>query len=810
MAELTPSWWQRVTRWTGSPVDHDLRSFAEDVAAIAALEPEVECLDDHEITESAEQLRDEIAAGVDPALKLHRVFAMTREAARRRLDERPFDEQLIGGIALARGRIAEMQTGEGKTLAAVAPAAMEALPGRGVHVLTVNDYLARRDAAWMGPVYEMLGLTVGCIQEGMRPAARRAAYACDVTYLTAKEAGFDLLRDGLCLDRADLVHRPFNLAIVDEADSILIDEARVPLVIAGTTDEVISDPGRLSQMVCSLERGRDWDLDEYSRNVNLTEAGSRRVEELLSIDNLFDSKHLSTLAAVQNALHAEVLLRRDVDYIVRNARAELVDELTGRVVEDRQWPDGLQAAVEAKEGLHPQPEGRVLGSITMQHLLLQYPRLAGMTATARPAARELHDCYGLEVTVVPTHAACVRVDADDLVFTDKAAKQRALIREISLVHETGRPILVGTTSVAESEDLAEHVRAAGIECRVLNAKNDEVEAAVVAEAGRIGAVTISTNMAGRGTDIRLGSGSRDEHDEVVSLGGLYVIGTNRHESRRIDDQLRGRAGRQGDPGESRFFVSLEDDLLVRFGLRELLPKGGWPATQDGPVDDPMLMREIRRAQRVVDGQNFDTRTTLRRYADVIEAQRSYVQSWRRRILEGDEQSGILVGSERRQDALARVGEEALDEIERRLTLVTIDRCWCDYLEEMRRARDGIHFVSLGGRAPYEVFHEHARAAFEATLERVVDEAVSIFERIRITDAGVDWAREGLLGPSSTWTYMVTDMPFATGPLAAMANRQSWGLLVAWMYWPLWIAWGFYRRWKDERARAKGEVASGGG
>jgi preprotein translocase subunit SecA len=802
-----PSLLQRFRHLAGQPVDFDLRPFRDLVAEVAALEPEVEALDDDGVRKRAAEIRGRIDSDGDFDHALVEAFALVREAARRLLGERPFDEQIMAGIALHRGRVAEMQTGEGKTLAAVAPATLNALSGLGVHIHTVNDYLARRDAAWMGPIYELLGISVGCVQEGMPVTGRRMAYACDVTYVTAKEAGFDLLRDGLCLDPGDRVHRPFHYVIVDEADSILIDEARVPLVIAGAAGDEATGLGRLARLACELRADADFDTDEYSRNINLTEEGTHRVERELGVGNLFAEENLELLAAVRNAMHAEVLLDRDVDYIVRNGRVELVDELTGRVVDDRQWPDGLQAAIETKEGLDQQPEGRILGSITMQHFVLSYPRLAGMTATAQPAAEELKDAYGLEVVVIPTHRPCVRVDHPDRIYTHPEAKRQAVVDEVAAVHANGRPILVGTASVAESERLAAALEETGVSCRVLNAKNDEAEAEIVAEAGASGAVTISTNMAGRGTDIRLGGRDEIDHDAVVGLGGLYVIGTNRHESLRIDRQLRGRAGRQGDPGSSRFFVSLEDDLLVRFGIEELIPRASMPSRQAGSVEGRMLRREIARAQRVVEGQNIDMRKTLKRYADVLEAQRQFVQDWRLGILDGEDELALLVEAnpERFAEVRSRVGEEMVEDIERRITLLSIDHGWCDYLAEMARVRDGIHLVTLGGKTPYEVFHEHAREAFATTLQQIDERVVSVFESVTIAEEGVDWKAEGLLGPSSTWTYLVTDMPFTTGPLAAMAGRPSLGILVAWMYWPLWIGWGFYRKWKVRKDHAEGRA-----
>jgi len=790
-----PTLRERLRRWMGSTVESDLRPFAPALAAINAAEPVLERASDGELAARAGRLAALARRGSAEADLVVETFALVREAARRQLGLRPFDEQLLAGLAMQRSRIVEMQTGEGKTLAAVAPAALAALGGRSVHVLTVNDYLARRDATWMGPVYERLGLTVGAVQDGMAGLDRRHAYAAAVTYVTAKQAGFDFLRDRLCLDVRDLVHRPLAVAIVDEADSILVDEARVPLVVAGGQLDHSDDLTRLAGVVRQLEAGRDYDTDEYRRNVSLTDRGSGRLEALVGCRNLYAPESLPLLVQARNALHAEALLRRDVDYIVRNGRVELVDELTGRVVADRQWPDGLQAALEAKEGLRLQPEGRILGSITMQHFVRQYPRLCGMTATAAAAAAELDEFYGLGVTVIPTHRPSIRLDCPDMVFTHREAKEQAVVDEIRTVHEAGRPVLVGTASVEESERLAARLAAAGVRCRVLNAKNDEAEAAIVADAGAPGAVTISTNMAGRGTDIRLGGRDESKRDEVAALGGLYVVGTSRQESRRIDDQLRGRAGRQGDPGASRLFVSLEDELMERFRLRDLVPASRWPARQAEPLDASAFRRAIARTQRIVDGQNFDTRRTLWKYAQVVEEQRAYLQDWRQALLHGEAVPDLLVARrpERHAQVSARVGEETMREVERRLTLLVIDRIWSDHLAEVGQARDAVHLVGLAGKDPYEHFHAKAREAFEETLARIDAEVVEVFDRLEVTDAGVDWAAAGLVGPSSTWTYLVTDRPFLAGPLAAMAAHPSTGLPLAALYAPFWIVWGFSRR-----------------
>jgi len=786
----------------GGSVEHDLRPSAGPLEAVNGLESELAGETEEQLRNRAAALRERAGGGAPLDGLLPETFALVREASRRLLGLRPFDVQVLAGIGLHRGRVVEMQTGEGKTLAAVAPAALNALTGRGVHVLTVNDYLARRDAAWMGPVYEILGLSVGVVQEGMGTADRRTAYRCDVTYLTAREAGFDHLRGFLALEPGKLVHRPFHLAIVDEADSILIDEARIPLVIAGGAAAGPGGLARLARTAKRLQRGSDFETDEYDRNISLTGGGARRAEELLGCGNLYREEQTELLAALTNALHAEHFLRRDVDYIVRQGKVELVDEFTGRVAERRQWPHGLQAAIEAKENLRRMPEGRVLGSMTLQHFLQSYPRISGMTATARTSAEELKQVYDLEVLVIPTHRPCVRTDHPARVFTHAEAKERALIDEIATVNRTGRPMLVGTASVAESERLSKLLLDAGVRCRVLNAKNDEQEAAVVAEAGARGAVTISTNMAGRGTDIRLGGRDETERRAVADLGGLYVIGTNRHESLRVDRQLRGRAGRQGDPGSSRFFISLEDELIERFGVKNLIPARHRPEHQDAPLESEVIRREIARAQRIIEGQNVDNRKTLWKYAQVIETQRRYLQDWRQEVLAGGDRGGLLADKcpEKWGRLLPAIGARVLGEVERMLILLIADRCWSDYLAEMTRVRDGIHLASLGAKDPYTEFHREAREAFPLLLERIDREIVETFQHLEVTADGVDWAAEGLLGPSSTWTYLVTDQPFKTGLFGAMAGRPSAGIFAAVLFGPLMAVAMIIRAWKLRRRR----------
>lgn len=688
-------------------------------------------------------------------------FALACEAARRVLHLRPFDVQVAGAIAMHNGNLAQMDTGEGKTLAAVLPAYLDALPGKGVHVLTFNDYLARRDAKWMGPVYRFLGLSVGFIQEGMSVAERQKAYAADITYLTAKEAGFDFLRDQRCLRKEDLVHRPFHYAVVDEADSILIDEARVPLVIAGEMPLSRRDPYKLARLVRGLDKERDYYFDEYSRDVNYTDEGLDGLEKHLGCGNLHALENNDLLAALNMALQAECLLHRDIDYIVRQGKVELVDEFTGRTADKRRWPYGLQTAIEAKEGLEIQPEGTILGSITLQHFLGLYPKLAGMTATAKTSEEEFETFYGLKVVVIPPNRPCIRIDHPDMVFTHKDAREKALIDEIARVHAAGRPVLVGTASVEESERLARTLQRTGIKCSVLNAKNDETEAEIVAEAGALYAVTISTNMAGRGTDIRLGGKNEETRDKVASLGGLCVIGTNRHESRRIDDQLRGRAGRQGDPGSSRFFISMEDDLMVRYRLKELIPAKLLPQAQDAPIDNPVIAREIARVQRIVEGQNLEIRKTLREYSFMVEQQRRILQGRRMDILLDNEKPALTDErcTERCNQLLSTVGKEVLTEVEKQITLFHIDRGWTEHLAYITYVREGIHLFGLGGKNPSFEFQKNIINAFDELEQDIDDRIVSTFTTASITEKGIDAEREGLTGPSSTWTYLINDNPF---------------------------------------------------
>lgn len=734
--------------------------YERQVDEIAAREQEFTAQSDDGLKQRAAELRQRVQSGTPLDDLVIDAFALIKETAKRTVGMTPYDVQVLAALAMHDRKLVEMQTGEGKTLAAVLPAALTAFRGRGVHVLTYNDYLAARDARWMGPIYRFLGLTVGHVVQGLSPPERRAAYACDVTYVTAKEAGFDFLRDQACLDLSQLVQRGFHYAIVDEADSILIDEARVPLVIAAADEEQHGDLHRLADVVRTLRPQVDYAIVKGWKNVNFTTTGLSRLQAALNCGELHSEQNADLLTRLNLALQAEVLLRRDVDYLVREGRIELIDELTGRVAENRRWPYGLQAAIEAKEALAIQAPGRILNSITLQHFLEQYAALAGMTGTAQDAAVELHEFYGLKVVVVPPNRHCQREDHPDSVFRTKEAKFAALIQEIVRLHLTGRPVLVGTTSVAESELLAARLAAAGTACRVLNARNDADEAAVVAEAGAPGAVTISTNMAGRGTDIRLGGSDERDRDRVLAWGGggLFVIGTNRHESRRIDNQLRGRAGRQGDPGETRFFVSLEDDLIQRHGISQFFEAPLDPSRV--PQDDPEIGREIAYVQRVIEGESFEIRRTLRKYSYCLERQRRVVYDQRRKLLHDLERPSPVRDREPEffDKLCVEFGEEVVLRAERQVTLCLIDRCWSDYLSHVAEIREGIHLVSIGGLDAFNEFNRQLNVSFREFQQRLESEVIATMHTVRITPAGVDLQAAGLLGPSSTWTYLINDNP----------------------------------------------------
>jgi preprotein translocase subunit SecA len=683
-------------------------------------------------------------------------FALAAAVAERVLGLRMFDVQIRGALALQHGNIAEMQTGEGKTLAAVPAVIWFARQGRGTHVLTANDYLARRDAAWMGGIYEWFGLSVGYVSQNMPAEQRRAAYLCDVTYATANEIGFDFLRDGLARSAEELVQRPFAFAVIDEADSILIDEARIPLVIAGGVPEDSAFAYRVDSVVAELHPRRHYSLDEYARNVQLTDAGIRRVEHTLGCGSLFDERNLHILTAVQDALHAHALLRRNVDYVVKDGSIEMVDEFKGRIAQNRRWPAGLQSAVEAKERVRLKTQGRILGSITVQSLVRLYQSICGMTGTAATQAGEFWKVYKLPVTVIPTNRPVIREDLPDIVYADKQARNRAVAEEIRKVHQTGRPILVGTASVEESEALSRRLQSDGIEHSVLNARNDEAEAEIIAQAGALGAVTVSTNMAGRGTDILLGGNPPQGREKAVELGGLYVLGTTRHEARRIDNQLRGRAGRQGDPGASRFFISLDDDLLVRFGVAE----------------NP----DIDSVQRTAESQNLEMRETLWKYDVVVENHRQEVYALRRKILLSPEwRIRSMLSDEQYDELVEAVGRDVLegDALERaggELALAILDDLWADYLANVAELRGGIHWVSWGGRNPLYEYLTGVNGIYAEFHECLKEELAGVLATAEIRDGEIHFGNRERFDRGATWTYLTTDEPFGT-----MSERVAKGL-----------------------------------
>ncbi len=607
-----------------------LKVLQQRMEAVSALEPEVERLSDGALAAKTGEFRERLAGGEGLDDILPEAFAVVREASRRTLGMRPFDVQVMGAIVLHEGKIAEMKTGEGKTLAATMPVYLNALSGKGVHVVTVNDYLARRDANWMGEIYEFLGLRVGLIQENMGFAERKEAYGSDLTYGTNAQFGFDYLRDNIATTTEQLVQRELNFAIVDEVDSILIDEARTPLIISGMPESAADIYYRFAAIVPRLKEGEDYEVDEKKRQIAPTESGVEKVERALGVENLYDDVNTNLVNHLNQALRAHALFHKDVEYIVRDGQVFIVDEFTGRVLEGRRYSEGLHQAIEAKEGVAIREENQTVATITIQNFFRQYEKLSGMTGTASTEADEFMHIYKMEVVSIPTHKEMIRDDRDDLVYKTKKAKYGAVVEDIAERNTEGQPILVGTVSVEVSEHLSNLLKRRGIRHNVLNAKHHEREAEIVAEAGERGAVTIATNMAGRGTDIKLGPG-------VPDLGGLYVLGTERHESRRIDNQLRGRSGRQGDPGESRFYLSFEDDLLRLFGgdrMQGVIDRIG--LEEDVPIEAGMISNSVRRAQEQVESRNFQIRKRILEYDDVLNKQRQVIYAIRRDILMGED------------------------------------------------------------------------------------------------------------------------------------------------------------------------------
>ena len=772
-------------RLNGSTMAYDLTPYTDILHDIKQCRISLKKHTDKQLKQLSKELsRRAVCGAEDLDSLLVEAYALVDEAIRRVLHLTPFDSQLIAGIVLHQKKLAEMPTGEGKTLSAVFPVYLNALLQKGVHVLTFNDYLAKRDAVWMRPVYQFLGLNVGVIQEGMASEKRRHAYAADITYLTAKEAGFDFLRDSVAFSRQEQVHRPFHFAIVDEADSILLDEARIPLVLATALDGSIPDTYRFANTAEKLECDIDIEFDEAGRSVYLTEAGLERVEALLQCDDLYAPAHVNLLTRLNCALHAEFLLQRDRDYIVCDGKIELVDQFTGRIADRRRWPDGLQAALEAKERVNIQTQGAVLNTITLQHFVQMYPGLCGMTATAQSSEEEFREFYGLDVVVIPPHLPCKRIDLPDVIFRTSAEKQHALLEEIMRVNRTKRPILVGTCSVEESERLAHLLQERDVSCHVLNAKNNEHEARIIAQAGKPGSVTISTNMAGRGTDIRLGGHDERERSQVTALGGLYVIGTAKHESPRIDKQLRGRAGRQGDPGSSRFFVSLEDELFVKYRFHELLPSGMLDEYTQGEIDNRVIRNEANRMQRIIEGQHLEIKKTLCKYSDILEKQRKILFMEREGVLNDRTASDFFQTKSpvSYQKELCRFKQEAMDQISQKVLLYCIDRFWSQYLAEIAEIREGIHLRSIGGRDPYIEYQKFAVTRFADMLQELEKESLRLFSELSTSTNEIDFEQHGIKAPTATWTYLINDNPFEHLFGTQLIGNTGLSLGVVWM-WP---------------------------
>ncbi len=804
-----------------------LREYEEIVGRVNAAEPEVEGLTDEQLAGRTADFRRRSAAGEPVDDLLVEAYATVREAARRVLGQRHFDVQVIGAIALHRGNVAEMKTGEGKTLVSTMPAYLNALAGRGVHVVTVNDYLASRDAEWMGAIHRFLGLSVGLIQAGMSPAERQPAYAADITYGTNNEFGFDYLRDNMAMRTTDKVQRGHYYAIVDEVDSILIDEARTPLIISGRLADSARWYRDFARIVDRLRRGEHYEVDEAKRQVLTTEEGVARVEQILGVENLYDHAAVDFVHHLESALRAKELYQRDVEYLIDNGEVKIVDEFTGRVLEGRRYSEGLHQAIEAKEGVRIKEENQTLATITLQNYFRLYEKLAGMTGTAETEAAELAQIYGLEVQVIPTNQAVARIDQPDLVYKTEEAKFNAVVEDVAGRVQNGQPVLLGTVSIEKSERLAKLFARRGIAHEVLNAKHHAREAEIIAQAGRPGAVTVATNMAGRGVDIMLGGnpeglakvelkrqGIGSDHPEyetslaatrqrfeqeigpakkqVVEAGGLYVVGTERHESRRIDNQLRGRSGRQGDPGESRFYLSMEDDLMRRFsGDRVSAVMDRLKIPDDVPIEAGMVSKAIERAQRTVEAQNFDIRKNVLKYDEVMNRQREVIYKWREEVLNRsgdtlveewidvvigdtvhevlsselapDEWDWELVNKELSQfypsqldpndfqhadvteiaqaaidgahDAYRQreqeFGSEVMREVERQVMLSVIDNKWREHLSEMDYLRAGIGLRAMGQRDPLVEYQREGFTMFSDLVEAVKVDTIRYMFHVQI-------------------------------------------------------------------------------
>ncbi|MDJ0984758.1 MAG: preprotein translocase subunit SecA [Desulfobacterales bacterium] len=780
-----------LTKVFGSKNEREIKRIQPQVERINALEPAVQAMSDDELKAQTAKFKERIDQGESLNDLLPEAFAAVREASLRTLNMRHFDVQLIGGIVLHEGKIAEMKTGEGKTLVATLPAYLNALTGKGVHIVTVNDYLARRDTEWMGHIYQFLGLSMGTIVHGLDDAERLAAYAADITYGTNNEFGFDYLRDNMKFDHKSLVQPHHNFAIVDEVDSILIDEARTPLIISGPAEKSTDLYYQVNGLIPRLSADQHYRIDEKARSATLSEDGVARCEQLLKVDNLYDPRYIELLHHINQALKAHTLFKRDVDYIVKDGEVIIVDEFTGRLMPGRRYSEGLHQALEAKEGVKIENENQTLATITFQNYFRMYDKLAGMTGTADTEAAEFKKIYDLDVMVIPTNMPMIRDDFPDAIYKTRKEKFDAVLDEIKELNAKGQPVLVGTISIDVSENLSKKLKKKGINHSVLNAKNHEKEAEIIAMAGQPGSVTISTNMAGRGTDIVLGDG-------VTDVGGLHIIGTERHESRRIDNQLRGRSGRQGDPGSSRFYLALEDDLLRIFGgerITGIMEKLGMP---DGePIEHNMISRAIENAQGRVEGHNFEIRKQLLEYDDVMNQQREVIYRQRREALDGKSLKPVIIEMIREkaediaaemfgeevvsgewdlkairsaafkqfnfylnvdgEDALEDLGQEGLAglifegaqslynereaaigsedfrQLERVVMLQTVDNLWKDHLLSMDHLKEGIGLRGYAQQNPLLVYKKEGFEMFNEMIARVKEETLGILFRIQIEE-----------------------------------------------------------------------------
>ncbi|MFA5386553.1 MAG: preprotein translocase subunit SecA [Candidatus Paceibacterota bacterium] len=763
----------------GDANENYLKKLEPVVKKINSLEKEFESFSNEKLKEKTRELKERLEKGETLDGILPEAFAQVREAAKRVLGQRHFDVQIIGGIVLHQGRIAEMKTGEGKTLAATLPLYLNALEGKGAHLVTVNDYLARRDTVWMGQIYHALGLSVGCIahetayvydpayqqasaetdserdkvggfkvvESYLRPCERKEAYGADITYGTNNEFGFDYLRDNMAYDLNQQAQRGFNFAIVDEVDSILIDEARTPLIISAPDTESSKFYQEFARIIPQLDSKTDYQIDEKMKAVTLTESGINRVEKILGLNNIYEEKGMKYLRYLEQSLRAEVLFKRDRDYVVKDGQVIIVDEFTGRLMPGRRWSGGLHQAVEAKEGVYVNPESLTLASITFQNYFRMYKKLSGMTGTAATSAEEFDKVYKLEVIVIPTNKPMKRKDSPDRIYKTTEGKFKAVVREIKQRHELGQPVLVGTTSIEKNEYLGKLLEREGVPHQILNAKQHEKEGQIIAQAGRLGQVTIATNMAGRGVDIILGGNPVDEKEaeKIKELGGLHIIGTERHEARRIDNQLRGRAGRQGDPGSSQFFISLEDDLMRIFAsdrIKSLMTALKIP--EDQPIEARLVSGAIESAQEKIEGMNFDLRKHILDYDDVMNRHREIFYRKRIEVLQKAQEDGLKsqileiikkqgYKEEDYQKKETELGSERMRQVEKVVFLRILDMLWLEHLENMDYLRDSVRLRAYGQRDPLVEYKSEGHKMFQELLKRIEVGVANTVLKVSLTE-----------------------------------------------------------------------------